>query len=782
MKNVFANVLECVGNTPLIRINRLNPNPKVTLYAKLEAVNPGGSIKDRAALSMIESAERSGELTPGKIIIEATSGNTGIGLAMVAAVKGYRILLAMPETASMERQKILRALGAELLLTPGALGTDGAIEEVYRLVREDPERYYMADQFNNQANVDAHYHGTGPEIYQQTDGKVSAVVCALGTTGTAMGLVRALKERDPKIEVVAVEPYQGHKIQGLKNMKESYMPGIFDRRRLDRIVHVKDEEAFETARRLAKEEGLFVGMSSGAVMAAAIHLAEESTTGVIVAVFPDGGERYLSTNLFTTMLEPDFSFFDFRRRQKVDFKPVREGQVRISVTAPPLDRPLTLNEARRFVAADLLVRFLGDKGFATQCVVWLPDLDSQAAEGSLAADMSLEQYSQARRRVLLDELQQINISDQLSLAAASDHVDAILENTRALLNKGVAYEKLRSVYFSLNQVRDYGVLSRMDPQKIRVGSTVDLDAYEKLNPRDFTLLKRATLAQLKRGLYLKTEWGSVLPTWNIEAAAIAMDVLGTPIDIQLSSVDFLFPHLENVRAIGEALGGKTFANLWMLCERVWYSKASNADNDFADDITVRELLRRGYHGGQIRYWLLATQYRKPIQATEANLGHAVHSLQRIQEFINRVQYAVGSREEPKLPEYLFALEQNFFDALSTDLNTPKALAALFKFIRQVNPLLDAGAVNEKQRQAVLDVLNRINRVLALFRLEESPLDESQRELLELRDRARRAGNWEEADRIRDQLQSQGITLIDTAQGTRWKRTTRCDGPMDPTSS
>ncbi|MFP3870592.1 MAG: PLP-dependent cysteine synthase family protein, partial [Syntrophobacteria bacterium] len=256
MKNVLDNVLQLIGNTPLVHINRLNPNPKVNIYAKLEAHNPGGSIKDRIALQMIEEAEKRGELTAGKSIIEATSGNTGIGLALVAAVKGYRITLAMPETASQERQKILKALGADLMLTPGALGTDGAIEKVYELVRQYPDRYFMPDQFNNEDNWRAHYCGTGPEIWQQTEGKVTHVVIGLGTTGTAVGIARRLKEFNAHIRIVAIEPYMGHKIQGLKNMKESYVPGIFDREVVDAIVHVEDAEAFETARRLAREEGL----------------------------------------------------------------------------------------------------------------------------------------------------------------------------------------------------------------------------------------------------------------------------------------------------------------------------------------------------------------------------------------------------------------------------------------------------------------------------------------------------------------------------------------------
>jgi len=294
---IHESVLSMVGKTPLVAIRRINPNPAVTLAAKVEMRNPGGSIKDRVALAMIEAAERSGELVPGRVVIEATSGNTGIGLAMVCAVKGYHLKLLMPASASEERKRILRAYGAEIVLTPGNLGTDGAIEEAYRLAREEPETYVLMDQFNNPASIEAHYAATAVEIYEDTGGRVTHVVAALGTSGTVMGLAKRLHEYAPSIQVVAVEPHPGHKIQGLKNMQESYPPGIFDKHALDAIVPVEDEEAFAMSRRLAREEGLLVGMSGGAAMAAAAKLVADLPSGVVVVILPDGGERYLSTPL-----------------------------------------------------------------------------------------------------------------------------------------------------------------------------------------------------------------------------------------------------------------------------------------------------------------------------------------------------------------------------------------------------------------------------------------------------------------------------------------------------
>jgi len=292
------NILKLIGNTPLVRINNLNPNPNVQLYAKLESFNPGGSVKDRIALSMIEAGEKSGELTKEKTILEATSGNTGIGLALVSSVKGYKLLLAMPESASIERRKILKSYGAEFLLTPAELGTDGAIEQAYKLARENPKKYFLTDQFNNPANILAHYNTTAKEIWEQTKGKITHFVAGIGTTGTLMGIAKRLKENNPEIKIIGVEPHLGHKLQGLKNLKEAYKPGIFDKTLLDEKINIKDEDAFETARKLLKQESIFAGMSSGAAMHIALEKAKQLDKGFIVVLFPDSGERYLSTGLF----------------------------------------------------------------------------------------------------------------------------------------------------------------------------------------------------------------------------------------------------------------------------------------------------------------------------------------------------------------------------------------------------------------------------------------------------------------------------------------------------
>jgi len=293
-------ILQCIGNTPITSID-LNPNPGVKLFAKLEGNNPGGSVKDRIALSMIEAAEKEGRLTRDKVILEATSGNTGIGLAMVASAKRYRVTLTMPGCVSIERRRVLEAFGAELILSPPDEATDGAIRLAHKILDEDPDKYFMPNQFDNEANTLAHYETTGKEIIEQTDGKITHFIAGMGTTGTLMGVSKRLKEFNSDIKIIGVEPILHHRIQGLKNMSEAIRPKIFDPARLDEHYFVNDDEAFDTTRKLAVREGIFAGMSSGAAMHVALRKASELREGVIVVILPDRGDRYLSTSLFTSV-------------------------------------------------------------------------------------------------------------------------------------------------------------------------------------------------------------------------------------------------------------------------------------------------------------------------------------------------------------------------------------------------------------------------------------------------------------------------------------------------
>ena len=296
----FSTIEACVGNTPLVRLQRLPGDLQVAVLAKLEGNNPAGSVKDRAALSMIQRAEARGAIRPGDTLIEATSGNTGIALAMAAAIKGYRMLLIMPENMSIERRQAMAAYGAEIRLTP----REGSMEAAIDLAREleAAGEGLRLDQFSNPDNPDAHYESTGPEIWRDTDGRVTHFVSAMGTTGTIMGTSRYLKEQNPAVQIVGVQPEEGSSIPGIRRWPEAYLPKIFDASRVDRIIDVSQAEAEQTTRALAAREGIFAGISSGGAVAAALRLAREldSTTpdAIIVVIICDRGDRYLSTGVF----------------------------------------------------------------------------------------------------------------------------------------------------------------------------------------------------------------------------------------------------------------------------------------------------------------------------------------------------------------------------------------------------------------------------------------------------------------------------------------------------
>jgi len=292
----FLTLADTIGNTPLVRLQRLLPDSSNTILLKLEGNNPAGSVKDRPALHMITQAQKRGDIKPGDTLIEATSGNTGIALAMAAAVMGYRMVLIMPDNMSEERRAAMKAYGAELISVTQEQSMEGARDLALQMQEEG--KGIVLDQFNNPDNPDAHYISTGPEIWQQTGGKITHFVSAMGTTGTIMGVSRYLKEQNPAIQIVGVQPEEGSRIPGIRRWPEEYMPGIFDAASVDLILDVNQQQAEETTRLLASREGLFCGVSSGGACAAAIKLSQQVENAVIVSIVCDRGDRYLSTGVF----------------------------------------------------------------------------------------------------------------------------------------------------------------------------------------------------------------------------------------------------------------------------------------------------------------------------------------------------------------------------------------------------------------------------------------------------------------------------------------------------
>ena len=296
---MYKNILQTIGGTPLVRINKLNTKSQVELLAKVEGTNPTGSIKDRIALKMIEQAEALGTLEKGKTIIEPTSGNTGIGLAMIGAVKGYPVEIVMSEKVSVERRKMIEAFGAKVTLTGAEDGTDAAIKKAKELVQRYPDKYFMPYQFSNEYNKLAHYKTTAEEIWKDTNGTITHFVSGIGTSGTLMGVAKGLKENNPNIKIVEAHPVKNHYIQGLKNMEEAIIPELYDPSIIDESIMVESCDAIQMARRIILEEGIFVGMSSGAAMIAALEVIGKLDSGTVVCIFPDRGEKYLSTNMFS---------------------------------------------------------------------------------------------------------------------------------------------------------------------------------------------------------------------------------------------------------------------------------------------------------------------------------------------------------------------------------------------------------------------------------------------------------------------------------------------------
>ncbi|MFP4213914.1 MAG: cysteine synthase [Desulfohalobiaceae bacterium] len=755
------NVLQLIGNTPLLELHRMSPNPRVRIAAKLEAQNPGGSVKDRVALAMIEAAENSGELSPEKTVIEATSGNTGIGLAMVCARKAYQLLLVMPESASEERKRIMSAYGAELLLTPGHLSTDGAIEEAYRLAREQPEKYLLVDQFNNPASIQAHYQTTAAEIWEQTEGQLSHAVSALGTSGTAMGLAQGLKEHSAEVQVVAVEPYAGHKIQGLKNMQASYPPGIYNKRLLDRILHVDDEQAFALCRELARKEGLLAGMSSGAALGGALQLARELEQGYIVVIFPDSGERYLSTSLFLTPAKQGLALFNVQSRQ-LEFPSSSKSPLGIFTPGPSPERPGDLEDWRRLVFADVLARYLGRKELPSKTVAGVADFEDQALEQARSRGLELQEFSSIFLQGLQSLGSSLNLHQGFCFVPASGLQRHMLDFCQRLLDKGMAYEKLRSVYYDVVRDTDYGSLLNADLGKLSLGKTVDLEDYAKDHPQDFTLLKRASLQDLKRGEFIKAKWGNVRPSWYLQMAAAAREC-GSGLEVVLAGRQHSFPHLDNLRAIW----GRTSQaepGIWMLVQSLEAKEQTLPG--------LEDLLQHGIPPQALRMWLLSASYKKPLVYSSHSLNMWVQNWHRLQNLAAALSLVQSPGEVQKDTEQaLFDLKKGQSENLEQDLGLYRFWPVLFSFCKRLNKQLLQSRLSRKEAGLALEQLQDLDAVLGVIDWQRLPLPEASwpaevREMVQERQQARTVKDFARADQLRDRIRSLGYELQDTPEGVR----------------
>lgn len=718
---------------------------------------------------MIEDAEAKGLLSPDKIVIEASSGNTGIGLAMVCAAKGYRCVIAMPESASLERRKVMQAFGAEIILTPAQKGTDGAIEFVYDLVRAEPEKYFCPDQFNNPANWQMHYRTTGPEIWAQTEGRVSYVVSALGTTGTAMGIARFTLDKNLPFKVVGIEPYPGHKIQGLKNMKESFPPGIFDRKILHKIINVHDEEAYEMARWLAKNEGIFVGMSSGAALAGALKLAQEIEEGLIVVIFPDNGERYLSTSLWSfefKEVERDLLIFNTLSQKKEPFVPKEPPIVKIYTCGPTLNVRPHIGLYRRLLTVDILKRYLKLKGYQIFHIVNLTDFDDKTIKRALEENKPLKSLTAEIEKEFFEDLEFLKIEKAQAYPKVSEYLEEMKELAFKLYEQHKAYERFSALYFDISRFPDYGKLSKVDLKSLKPGITIDTEEYEKEEPFDFALLKRVHILEMKAGYFLETPIGRVRPTWHIHCACIALKYLGENFDFFTSGRDLIFPHHENTRAVAKALTGKELANYWLHTE-ITYFEGKKLSSERR--ITLKEVKEKGYEGRVVRFYMLQSHYSSPLNFSFKSLEDAKRVIEKIDTYLAYISLAqdvlYSESDRLELWSKLENFEKSFLSALKEDLNTSLAISELLGFLKDLYKYAEKG-FPAGYKEKTIETLKKFNQI---FQILQFPILITEGEILRLaqkRDEAKKKGRYEEADKIREELLSRGFKVYDTFFGTK----------------
>jgi len=406
-------------------------------------------------------------------------------------------------------------------------------------------------------------------------------------------------------------------------------------------------------------------------------------------------------------------------------------------------------------------------GYSVKFIMNFTDIDDNTIKGAEEAGMGLAEFTAGYIEAFKKDLEMLGVKEAAGYPLASEHVENMIGIAHELIHKGYAYERHGSIYFDVSKFASYGKLSRVDLSKIQVGKTVDLDNYEKESPHDFTLLKRSTLGELKKGIFYKTDFGNVLPGWHIECTAMTMQHLGQTMDLHTASSDLIFPHHENENAIAQAMTGKPLARFWVHSALVLVDgkKMSRQSDNL---VTFRDVLAKGYSPREVRFYLLSTHYRKAISFSEKGLQAARKNLKRLDEFTHKLLCLPPDQPHPEVASYLTEMEERFFAAMDDDLNVSRALAAFFDFIKKVNPILIAGQLDRDQKGYILEAFRRMNAVLQVFRLEECPLAPEIDRLIKEREEARRNKDWQKADVVRDELAKKGIQVIDTAKGPVWK--------------
>ena len=395
------------------------------------------------------------------------------------------------------------------------------------------------------------------------------------------------------------------------------------------------------------------------------------------------------------------------------------------------------------------------------------DLDDNTIEGANSAGQSLQEFTGKYINGFMADIDSLNVKRATNFPKASDHVGDMIEIAHELLHKGFAYEKHGSIYFDISKFKKYGHLSGIDLGKIKLGRTVDLDNYEKDNPRDFTLLKRSTLAELKKGIFYETDWGNVRPGWHIECSAMSIKYLGETMDIHTSSRNLIFPHHENEIAIAEALTGKPLANYWLHSELLLVD-GKKMSAEAGNVITLNDVVLRGFTPRDVRFMMLSVHYRKPINFSFRRLINVRTALRRIDEFTCKLLCLPPGKPHPEVTAYVSAMEEGFFAAMDDDLNVSRGMGAIYKFIKKTNPILHVNHLDGDQKKYILDSLRKINEILQIFRLKGCPLAPSVNAIIQRREEARQGKDWKAADEARDELIRKGIQIIDTVTGPVWK--------------